>query len=26
MNDASLLPGAPGVNPQSTVMSIALRM
>ncbi len=25
VNDASLLPDAPGVNPQSTVMSIALR-
>lgn len=25
VNDASLLPDAPGVNPQSTIMSIALR-
>lgn len=24
-NDASLLPDAPGVNPQSTIMTIALR-
>ncbi|MDQ3350731.1 MAG: GMC oxidoreductase [Actinomycetota bacterium] len=25
MNDASLLPDAPGVNPQATVMALAIR-
>jgi choline dehydrogenase-like flavoprotein len=25
VNDASLLPSAPGVNPQATVMAIAIR-